>query len=230
MPRKLFFILIMVLALLIGCSDNPPEIIRVSWQVILFNDRESGLRYQKLSLFVQVKDEDGVKDIGALYLIQDDAELFWKLNEDTWELVNKGSETWIGSNALSMPKGEAIPTGKYRIFLEDLSGQNDVTFLNINNDNVNTTQAKIPEAYINGDKIFIQGIYDLYELWVYDKNNRFFTAFPIDKNGLKTEVITTKDETLKDGFSYYVYCTVKNNLFGILNGPYYFTPSEESVE
>jgi hypothetical protein len=57
-----------------SCSDNPPEILQISWQVMLFNNREASYGYQKLSIFLHIRDEDGIKDIGALYIINDDAE------------------------------------------------------------------------------------------------------------------------------------------------------------
>ncbi len=220
-----------VLLICLGaCSDSPPEIMQISWQVMLFNDRENGFSYQKISLFVSIQDEDGIKDIGALYLIHDAKELFWSLDESSWEMTKKGSATWIGSNAFTMPAAESFPIGKYRVYLEDLSGQSDETFIYISNDNINTEQITFPDVYLNDDKIFIKGTYENYELWVYDANNRFIVAFPVDKNGIKTEVITTRDSALNNNFIYYVYCMHKNNVFGILNGPYYFNNPVQVIE
>jgi hypothetical protein len=202
--KRTVLLLIIVFGLA-ACSDNPPEIMQISWQVMLFNDRESGFSYQKLSLFVNIQDEDGIKDIGALYLINDTKEMFWSLDESNWEMTQKGNATWIGSNALTMPSSEHFPTGKYRVYLEDLSGQSDETFIYISNDNINTEQITFPAAYLEGERIM--------------------AAFPVDKNGIKTEVITSRDSTLNNSFIYYTYTVHKNKAFGILNGPYYFRTS-----
>jgi hypothetical protein len=222
MKKRITWLLVLLIGLA-ACSDSPPEIMQISWQVMLFNDRESGFSYQKLSLFVNIQDEDGIKDIGAVYLINDAEELLWGLDEGTWEMTTKGNATWIGSNAITMPASEPFPVGKYRVYLEDLSGQSDETAIYLSKDNVNTEQITFPDAYVNGDKIFIKGTYKNYELWIYDENKRFIVAFPVDENGLKTEVITTRDSALNNSFIYYVYCAHKNNVFGILNGPYYFS-------
>jgi hypothetical protein len=228
MKKGIVCLLILFISLA-ACSDSPPEIMQISWQVMLFNDRESGFSYQKLSLFVNIEDEDGIKDIGALYLIHEAKELFWSLDESNWEMTEKGNATWIGSNAFTMPSAEPFPTGKYRVYLEDLSGQSDETFIYISNDNINTEQVTFPDAYLDGDKIYIKGTYENYELWVYDENNRFVAAFPVDKNGIKTEVITTRDSSLNNNFIYYAYAVHEKKVFGILNGPYYFrTPLSDT--
>jgi hypothetical protein len=221
--RVLIGFIVVCVLFLSGCSDSPPSIVRISWKVILFNNRETTYGYQKLSLFVQITDEDGVKDIGSLYLINDDKELFWGVDKESWQMITKGSETWIGTNAITMPGGEPFPTGKYRVYLEDLSGQSDETSIYINNDNVATSQTTTPESYTTGDTIYVRGSYDNYELWVYDKSNHFIAAFPVDEQGIKTEVIANRQPELNNAFTYYVYCPAKNNAFGILTGPYFYT-------
>jgi hypothetical protein len=208
-----------------SCSDNPPEILQISWQVMLFNNREASYGYQKLSIFLHIRDEDGIKDIGALYIINDDAELFWSLKEDSWKMVTKGSETWLGSDGLTMPGGEAFPSGKYRVLLEDLSGQSDETGIYLSKENVDTFQTTIPESSSDNEKIYVKGEFNNFELWVYDKNNKYVAAFPIDEQGIKTEVILSRDPALGAAFTYYVYCVNKKNSFGILTGPYYYTVS-----
>ncbi len=226
MTRRISCGLILLgLLFLCSCSDNPPEILEISWQVMLFNNREASYGYQKLSLFVHIRDEDGIKDIGALYIINDDEELFWSLNEDSWKMETKGSETWLGSNGLTMAGGEAFPVGKYRVLLEDLSGQSDETSIYLSEDNVDTFQTTIPESTSDNEKIYVRGEFNNFELWVYDKNNNYVAAFPIDEQGLKIEVILNRDPALNAGFTYYVYCTNKKNSFGILTGPYYYTVS-----
>ncbi len=91
------------------------------WQVTLVDDRELDAHYTALSLFVRPDDPDGFDDLAELYLIDDQEELFWRLDPDTWQKSGSG-DSWIGSNGLVLPDGAPLPAGEYRLLLRDLAG------------------------------------------------------------------------------------------------------------
>ncbi len=78
-----------------------------------------------LSLFIDVSDKDGPKDIDSLYIIQDKLELFWKYNDTSWSEKTVGKERWIGSNKIQMPDNTDLPSGTYRIVVIDSGGDRD---------------------------------------------------------------------------------------------------------
>jgi hypothetical protein len=77
----------------------------------------------RLRLFVRATDPDGDDDFSALFLIHDGAELYWTLQRSQWTRSETQGETWFGSYALRLPEGVAIPSGSYRVLLQDVSGE-----------------------------------------------------------------------------------------------------------
>ncbi len=76
-----------------------------------------------LSVFVHVYDADGTAEISDLWIISDEYELVWHLEENRWETHETGDALWIGSSALGMPGGAPFPRGSLRVLVADLSGR-----------------------------------------------------------------------------------------------------------
>lgn len=76
-----------------------------------------------LSVFVHVYDADGTAEISDLWIISDEYELVWHLEENRWEPHETGDGLWIGSSALGMPGGAPFPRGSLRVLVADLSGR-----------------------------------------------------------------------------------------------------------
>ncbi len=110
--------------IIFSCSGTPPKIHQIFWKRI-FTVNNGNIETEYLSVFVSVSDEDGVNDIESVYIIQDNAELFWKLDPDTWSEKKIGSELWIGSNAVKMQDGSDLPQGDYRVVIIDAGGERD---------------------------------------------------------------------------------------------------------
>lgn len=106
-----------------GCESNPPDIVEVDLTVYELTDRERNTTYEVLSLFVSAGDLDGVEDLDRLYLIHDDAELFWATHGDAWLQVVADGDTWIGEPRLAMPDRGPFPDGTYRVVLVDAAGE-----------------------------------------------------------------------------------------------------------
>jgi len=180
---KLFFKLSFLCALLIACfscSGKPPELMAIDWHLIRNADNA-----EVLSLFAASRDADGLSDLSELWLINDEAELSWKLTSDTWKAREANSETWIGSNAFSA-LGSFISTegsstikptpfirGTYRVVLIDKAGERAEKMVNVQ------TIPVIPPAplvVIQGTNITISGVWKEFAIAFLDRSGAVIKA------------------------------------------------------
>ena len=112
-----------LLCLLAACEVAAPEAHELFWKRVVFADLRQGRTYETLTLFARVSDADGLDDLDALYVMNDDAQLFWRLTPEVWVVDRSDSGTWIGSTALAMPSDEPLPAGVYRVIVQDIAGQ-----------------------------------------------------------------------------------------------------------
>ena len=218
-------LLFLILAMLLpSCTGEPPEIVRVFWRMNLVEQREQDLTYQSLSLFIKPNDPDGFEDIEEVFLINDEQELFWRLDGESWAQSGSEQEIWIGSNSLQMPDGASFPAGEYRILLRDVGGDSAEQTIRLTP--VSTREAKryLPEVTIEGLRISVEGQAPEYQLWVYDSGGRYLAAFPVGSDPLGLESIYSSQPPLREGFSFKVYGFVENRNLGVTSGPYYVKP------
>jgi len=213
-----------LLMLLLTCTGQPPEILRVYWQLNIVQDLEQNLSYQSLSIFVKPSDPDGFEDIEDLYLINDEQELFWRLDVDSWVQSGTDQEIWIGSNSLKMPDGASFPAGEYRILLRDVGG--DSAEQSIRLPFVPSREAKryLPTVSVAQGEIRVGGEAENYQVWVYDAGGRYVASFPISDTPLRVQSITGSQPALQGGFSFKVHGIVQDRNLGIDSGPYYVQP------
>ncbi len=130
-----------------------------------------------ISFFVAVSDEDGPKDIDALYVIQDKAELFWKYDSSTWSEKQIGSERWIGSNSLQMPDNSEFPPGTYRLLVVDSGGERDEREVYLP---AYTPPPAVPEILLSKDgTVSIRSPYGENYLWLRDKTLQVVKAMKV---------------------------------------------------
>jgi hypothetical protein len=103
-----------------GCSSGPPELLRVEW--ILETRPEGAQSYESLSVFADVRDPDGMEDLEAIWIINDQAEILWSLDSSTWTSRTVGGDTWLGAADLTLADRRPIPRGQWRLVAADLAG------------------------------------------------------------------------------------------------------------
>lgn len=107
--------------LFLSCSAHPPELVSISQRLVVYQAENLSDFQERLNLFAIVRDRDGKDDIEALYVIQDEAELFWKLRADNWVYKEDVGEFWLGRNGMAGPE-RFLPRGQYRLLLVDQAG------------------------------------------------------------------------------------------------------------
>ncbi len=223
-PIRSFPFGVVLLFLVQACTGEPPEILRVFWQLNLIEDREQNVTYQSLSLFVKPSDPDGFEDIEEVYLINDEQELLWRLDGETWVQSGSGEELWIGSNSLRMPEGSSFPGGVYRVLLRDVGGDSSEQELRIESTPVSNNRRFLPAVTVRNGQIEIAGPLQSYQLWLYDTGRRFVTAYPAGRGSLAVEAVIRAQAPLQGGFSFKVYGYVPQRNLGVISGPYYVKP------
>lgn len=150
LDNKILYVFSFLSLFYISCSGKPPVVHQVEWKHI-FIVKSERIIHSFLSVFVNVSDEDGPKDIVSLYIVQDNAELFWKYDTESWSEKKIGSQLWIGSNRISMPDSESFPSGKYRIIVIDTGGERDEKEIYIPSEKISQ---KLPSLIIKRNDTF----------------------------------------------------------------------------
>lgn len=103
-----------------SCSAYEPEVLGVTLLELRYLNLD-GPRSQELILELEVRDEDGFSELDRVYVVQDEAELFWEFPSESWHA--RPAEGEIRILRLAAPGGEALPRGSYRVELFDLGGR-----------------------------------------------------------------------------------------------------------
>jgi hypothetical protein len=211
-----------LLLLCAGCAGKPPSISRVFARAIYVHDTASGDNAETLGVFLVASDPDGIENLSAFYVINDDAELFWKVESGAWTASAAEGESWIGSTSLSMPGGTRLPSGRYRVVLQSSSGDTVEDTVTIPERSVGAADAKYPASVAAGGVIKVTGPYASFEVWTYSTDGRFVAAFPAGGKSPPLEIrsILSASPALAVGFSYRVFAWDEKAGYGVLSGPF----------
>jgi len=211
-----------VLALGAACSGEPPEILRTNTQRLLVRDLGSGQVSEKLSVFMVGTDEDGMEDLATIYVINDDAELFWSVDSKTWSSSSAEGETWIGTNGLAMPSGAALPSGTYRIILEDEGGGTAETTFTMQGGSIEASRVSFPSVTLRDGAVKVTGSYRNPELWVYTADGRYLTRLAAEPGAspITLPALETAYPEMGKTFMFWAYARDDARGVGLLSGPY----------
>jgi hypothetical protein len=210
------------LLLLAGCSGKPPVLSRVFGRVIYVHDPVTNTSSETLGVFLVASDPDGMENLSAFYVINDEAELFWKVDSASWVTSSAEGETWIGTTSLSMPGATPVPPGEYRVILQASGGSTVEDTLSVPSRSVSAAEAKYPSAAIENGIITVSGAAAGYEIWVYGKDGAFAGSFPSTgaSNPVSLQQIQASGPALAGGFTFRVFVWNAAAGYGVLSGPY----------
>jgi hypothetical protein len=224
LPACLLAACLLAAGLLAACAGKPPEIGVSFWQLNLVDDREQGLLFYALSVFVQASDADGSEDLEEIYVIHDGQELFWRLDRETWLSRGEGDDTWIGSNDISLPDGGMLPGGEYRILLIDAGGESDETSFILKAQSPPQPRRLIPAVTVDADTIHVAGSQKSYTLWLYDAAGEYVAALLLDHRRISIRQILGAYPALAAGFSFRIHGSAENSELGVVCGPFFVEP------
>jgi hypothetical protein len=205
-----------------GCAGKPPSISRVFARAIYVHDTARGTNSETLGVFLVASDPDGVENLSAFYVINDDAELFWKVDSSSWVTSTAEGETWIGSNGISMPGTMGLPSGPYRVVLQDVGGETVEDTFTVPTRTHSASDASYPTARVANGTIRITGAGSSAEVWAYGKDGRFASSLPVTGASpiIDVATIAALSPALAGGFSFRVFSWDEKAGYGVLSETY----------
>ncbi len=214
---KISFVIIIIL-LLSKCSGSVPNITQLVWQINFIQKAEGGSHYMKLSVFTMINDEDGITDIDKIYIITDEAELFWVLDSTSWSMKVISGSNWLGSNNIRMNNYSNLPAGTYRVLVIDKAGERDSRNFYISPAMVKSIKNNIfPKLYIN-DSIQLESKFQDNTLWVYDNAMKIIKKYKMDNGKINRSIISSDTSNKAAWISIYSYDPESGT--GLIKGPY----------
>ena len=211
------------LLLVVGCSGKPPVLSRVFGRVIYVRDSASNTGRETLGVYLVASDPDGMENLSAFYVINDDAELFWKVDSDSWVTSSAEGETWIGTTSLAMPGSAPVPAGQYRVVLQAKGSATAEVTLTVPSRSVSAADATYPTAAVENGLIKVSGVKSGYEIWVYGKDGKFAGTFSPTGSAsqpLSVQALAASSPSLTGGFSFRVFAWHAAAGYGVLSGSY----------
>lgn len=210
------------LLLAAGCSGKPPVLSRVFGRVIYLHDSASNTNSETLGVYLVASDPDGMENLSAFYVIDDDAELFWKVDSSSWVTSTAEGETWIGTTSLAMPGAAPVPAGQYRVVLQAKGSATVEETLAVPSRSVSAADAKYPTAVVENGFIKVSGVPAGYEIWTYGKDGKFAGTYsPAGAAGpFSVQSIAASSAALSGGFTFRVFSWNASAGYGVLSGSY----------
>jgi hypothetical protein len=204
---------------LAGCTGEPPVISRVFAQTVFVRDVERNVTWARLGVFLVASDPDGQDDLSAFYVINDAAELYWKVESGAWVAATAEGESWVGSNTLAMPGADPPPAGDYRVVLQDQGG-----------DTVEDTftipaleppdETAWPSASLEDDAITVTNPRQITQAWFYAPDGQLALTLPVPADTGRLAGVSTAVPGFASGATFWIYGYDRAKLGGLLIGPY----------
>jgi len=214
---KISFVVALVL-FLSTCSGSVPKIGQLVWQINLIQKAEESSSYAELSIFILVNDEDGISDIDKIYIINDEAELFWVLDSNSWKMKVISGENWLGSNSIRMNDYSNLPTGTYRVLVIDKAGERDSRIFYISSEMENSISGNLFPILVIDDSIQLESGLQDNTLWVYDDLMEIIKKYKIEHGKINKSIINNDTSNKARWISIYSYDSESGT--GLIKGPY----------
>ncbi len=216
LPKRAW--LFLALVLVIGCSQSSPEILSYSFKLVRIQGTDGEFN-EYISFFVLAQDEDGIADLDELYLINDDAQLYWHLNRDNWTWIQKSGENWVGAHHLQFLSDEQLPETRWRVILIDKSGERDEQDLRVS---IKHPSQDRPEIHFYQNDYEISSSWDGHTLIAYDEAGKQLGVFEVKKTAGKIRELKLPE----DSFVLALWAEDADKLSGYLTAPFAYKKNE----
>jgi len=204
---------------LAGCTGEPPVISRVFAMPIFARDLERDVTWARLGVFLVATDPDGQDDLSAFYVINDDAELFWKVDHGAWIAGTAEGESWIGSNSLAMPGPESPPAGDYRVVLQDQGGDTvEDSFVLPALEQ--PQESAWPSASLEDDTIAVANRREVTQAWFYSRDGKLVATLAVPADTGRLSGVRLSVPGFASGSSFWIFGYDRAESRGLLIGPW----------
>ena len=177
-PRSLFFIFLFSFftCLLLSCSQTEPRIPFGFIELVYYQD--AGGPLERFSFFIIAEDDDGIENLGDLYLYNDYEQLSWHIASDEWVTLTESGNTWIGTRSIANLENETLPRGQYRAVLINKGGEKAERLLSF--DAPAAMRLPFPSLEINEGRYTVNSLYPVNRLVCYDDSGNFQQTVLLD--------------------------------------------------
>jgi hypothetical protein len=218
-PTAAFVIALAAVSVLAGCTGEPPVIARVFAQPVFVRDLERNVSWARLGVFLVATDPDGQDDLSAFYVINDEAELFWKVESGAWVAVTAEGESWVGSNTLAMPGADPPPAGDYRVVLQDQGGETVEDTFTI--PPLETPEDSAwPSASLEDDTITVTNPLEVTQAWFYSPDGKLVLTLPVPADTGRLSGVRASVPGFASGSTFWIYGLDRSKGRGMLTGPF----------
>ena len=218
-PAAALAIALCAASVLAGCTGEPPVIARVFAQPVFVRDLERNVGWARLGVFLVATDPDGQEDLSAFYVINDEAELFWKVESGAWAAVTAEGESWVGSNTLAMPGVQAPPAGDYRVVLQDQGGETVEDTFTIPPLEP-PEESAWPSATLEDDTITVTNPQETVQAWFYSRDGKLTLTLPVPAGTGRLSGVSASAPGFASGSTFWIYGFDRSKGRGMLVGPY----------
>jgi hypothetical protein len=218
-PAAALAIALAAASILAGCTGEPPVISRVFAQPVFVRDLERNVIWARLGVFLVATDPDGQEDLSAFYVINDEAELFWKVEASAWVAVTAEGESWVGSNTLAMPGADPPPAGDYRVVLQDQGGETVEDTFTI--PPLETPEDSAwPSASLEDDTITVTNPPEVTQAWFYSQDGKLVLTLPVPADTGRLSGVRASVPGFASGSTFWIYGYNRTKLRGLVVGPF----------
>ena len=114
-------LIILAVSLAVSCSRSEPKIAFGFIELVYYQDNNKP--QERFSFFIIPEDEDGIENLGDLYLYHDREQLRWHIKSEDWVSYTQDGKTWIGTRSIAIGEDEILPRGQYRAVLVNKGGE-----------------------------------------------------------------------------------------------------------
>lgn len=108
---------------LAGCSNTPPSLIRVDYEIMTVSDGTN--IEESINLFVACNDENGVDDIQEVQVINERKEYAWVLSEGQYTSEIQGNLNWLAVMSIDPRLIDVTRGVKLEVRVVDYAGMQD---------------------------------------------------------------------------------------------------------
>jgi hypothetical protein len=162
-PGGFWKLLLCLAAFFASCSQAEPKVVRAVISLVYYQNQID--IQESYSFFVLPEDDDGIKDLDALYLYHDKEQLVWKLSSEDWVQEEVDGKIWIGSRSISM-NDAPLPRGQFRAVLEDKGGSSGERVFAFDGPQ---RKRPFPVFTISGGQYYIESDYPVHSILWYDE-------------------------------------------------------------
>ncbi len=157
MRNLLYTGLLLLLYIMIGCSESSPVIEQVDWRVI---HRNQDFQREELYLFVRMSDPDDDDDPNLITVIAEGTGFQWNFSRSEWIFIETDGGDFWGMPGMIPYSGKSLPNVLYTVRLTDLAGQTDETKFRLTSDRVSITDINWPVVNVSNGVLRYSGKYD----------------------------------------------------------------------